>query len=143
MNPSCPCAGGKYLIRDMQSKLFIALNNGVLGLHTLPTDHPANYDLGPYWNCVEKNNMWFGLKNTVSGGFITSNNFGGCDAMDLNHEAKQSFCPRHQPDGGYVLLFRSGERLSPLSVVGMDKKKLEFKHGDKGASWEFIRVDSL
>ncbi|RAH49865.1 uncharacterized protein BO95DRAFT_479139 [Aspergillus brunneoviolaceus CBS 621.78] len=144
---SCPWPGGKYIIRETESKLVIALKNGGLGLYALPTKETVDYDLGFYWNCVENDKGWLGLRNTVSGGFIglasvQSSKAKISNATSLYHTMRHSFCARQHPDSGYVLLFIDTDDDDALLPMTTSNERLTFRYG-KVTRWEFIKVDSL
>lgn len=138
---SCPWPGCKYIIRETESKLVIALKDGGLDLYALPTKETVNYDLGLYWNCVEKNDGWLGLKNTVSGGFIGLAKSPSFNATNLDHTMRHSFCARQHPDGGYILLFNDTDD-DTLVPMRASNEMLTCRYG-KVTRWEFIKVDSL
>ncbi|RAK79566.1 uncharacterized protein BO72DRAFT_504709 [Aspergillus fijiensis CBS 313.89] len=119
---SCPWPGCKYIIRETESKLVIALKDGGLDLYALPTKETVNYDLGLYWNCcMENEKMWLGFKNTVSAAYMGHSDRQSCwrfQATQLSHGERESFCARQHHDGGYVLLVKHGSGFLPMKAGG-------------------------
>ncbi|KAK1248637.1 hypothetical protein MKX08_006857 [Trichoderma sp. CBMAI-0020] len=91
-----PGDGGLFLIRTRQEPhLYLSLSYGKLEILPLPTG-------GSYWECVKKDG-WFGLRNTVSGGFISHDNKGRICVKDQYLTSHEYFTDCRHPDGGYIL----------------------------------------
>lgn len=136
--PSVPCPGKTYKIYLKDTDKAITLTEGKLLLQS-----PATPSLGCswHWACVEHGN-WLGFRNQVSGNFLGHNGrqgmYSGIHAKEAYQSACESFCVRHHPHGGYVLLVKH-PRSEHLLQICSDGKRLVPKEKD-GDQWIFEEV---
>lgn len=139
---AAPWDGHTFIIRDPESKLVIALRDGVLGLY------PQQYYYGgaSHWRCIESGRMWLGFKNVISGTFIGHNDKGNFFASAKHHGNWEGFCTRQHPGGGHLLLMKKNNDILdgffPMKIGGNKNTELVVSTKQEGGTaWEFIRVD--
>lgn len=152
-----PGDGGPFLIRTRQKPhLFLSLSYGELEILHLATG-------GSYWECVKKDG-WFGLRNTVSGRFISHDDKGRIYVKDHCLTSYECFTDCRDPNGGYILKQLKNptseleestlKEKGPLAYIlkqfmgpsnelmevsiSKDEKSLVHQKGG-GTAWDFIR----
>lgn len=134
--PTMPWPGKIYKIHLRNTDKVIMITDGEVVLQSPAEAQPGG---GWYWVCEEKGN-WLGFRNRVSGNFLGCNEWSGLHAQFTHHSAHGSFCVRHHPDGGYILLVKYA-RDGELRQIGyaLDGKTLVGNEKD-GAQWMFEEV---
>lgn len=139
---AAPWKSNKYIIRDPESKLVIALRNDVLGLFS----ERYYYGGAGRWRSIENGHMWLGFRNIISGTYIGHDGKGKFVANAKRHSDWECFCTRQHPSGGHLLLMKEKkddlDGFFSMTTGGKDNKKLlASTKQEGGTAWEFIRVD--
>lgn len=134
--PSVPCPGKTYKIHLKDTNKVITITEGEVVLQSPAEAQPGG---GWYWVCVEKGN-WLGFRNHVSGNFLGHNGWLGLHAKVKHHDAPGSFCVRHHPLGGYLLLTKYpwGEEMRQIGCASDGKTLIQGKID--GSQWMFEEV---
>jgi hypothetical protein len=129
-----------YMIRNRASDWVLAREHGRLvlkGIADLAT-------CGWHWTCVEKNNGWFGFRETSSGAYLGRDGRGGFIASATRHEGWEYFDVRRHPDGGYQLLsIRWWERMrmvADMRTQGVVEIAGSGNEGVAATLWDFVQV---
>lgn len=139
---TCPWKGGTFIIRNLQTKLVIAIRHGTLGLFHKDT-YQYKYGESSHWCCVENDGMWLGFYNAVTGTYIGHDDSWNLIATARKHRFWECFCVRQHPDGGHVILVRDWDGFLPIRAEGRGRRKLVVGSSrQEGTAWEFIRVGS-
>lgn len=127
-----PGGTGPYLVRARGSRLFLSLCHGELKFCPEPM-------AGSYWERVPKDG-WFGLRNTVSGRYISHDDNSQIYVKHLHLTPHEYFTDCRDPNGGYILkqLKSSTNELMEVSI-SKNKKSLEH-HKRGGTAWDFIET---
>lgn len=125
---------GPFLIRTRQEPhLYLSLCYGELKFLPFPT-------AGSYWKCPRQNG-WFGLRNSVSGRYISYDDSNGqIYVKHLHFTTHEYFTDCRDPNGGYILkqLKRPTNELMEVSI-SKDKKSLVHQKSG-GTAWDFIET---
>ncbi|KAL7924804.1 hypothetical protein ACQKWADRAFT_285993 [Trichoderma austrokoningii] len=122
---------GPYLVRTRQEpRLFLSLCYGELQFLPIPT-------AGSYWKCTRKDG-WFGLRNTVSGRYISHDDKGQIYVKVLHLTPHEYFTDCRDPNGGYILKQLKSPTNELMEVsISKDKKSLVHQK-EGGTAWDFI-----
>ncbi|KAL2811969.1 hypothetical protein BJX63DRAFT_264137 [Aspergillus granulosus] len=144
-----PHKDATFVIRDRETGLVIALDDGELGLHPDEKDSGNGsyiHGRGNHWKCIENDDLWLGFRNSVSREYIGHNGdikgHWRFIAEKKHHKLWEYFCAREQhPKGGHVLLVKHDHGFRAMKAGGKDGRELVVAgKGEKGATWDFIKV---
>jgi hypothetical protein len=141
---SAPWPGSTYIIRStssFSSGHVITLLEG----HIVLAKQGGRGSI--HWDCVEKDG-WLGFRNPVSGKFLGHDDSGALRCVVDHHQFWEYFCVRMKPEGGYVLLMRTGGKAEKLWQVGIKLEKGIKKAENQlaktaepdGIVWDFSKV---
>ncbi|KAH8771081.1 hypothetical protein F5883DRAFT_666604 [Diaporthe sp. PMI_573] len=134
--PSVPCPGKIYKIHLRDTEKVIMVTEGRVVVQSMDQ---AKLGGGWHWVCGEKGN-WLGFRNHVTGTYLGCTLFPGVHAYARQQTLTESFCVRHHPRGGYLLLVNSKEGGGMDQIAcASDGKNLERVAGG-GALWMFEEV---
>lgn len=136
--PSTPCPGKTFIIRDTDSGHLLSLFDGNICLLPVETTGSAFY-----WSC-EETEGWLGFKNLASGEYL-SYHTGEYIISVPHHQGLEYFCLRMVRNGGYVMLLQKfhGKALWAVKVKddeGLQQLVKVEAPRDQGLSWEFIEI---
>ncbi|RDW84147.1 uncharacterized protein DSM5745_04473 [Aspergillus mulundensis] len=137
--PTCPYAGGTFIIRHIKTGRVISLQDGMLRLH----DAGKAHDGGSHWRCIESPDLWLEFRNAVSARFIETDwwqqrQFG---ATGILHSDDAKFCVRPHPGGGYRMLVKYETGFRPMLTGGnLGDRLVVAEVGVFGSLWEFLEV---
>ncbi|KUI65353.1 hypothetical protein VM1G_00768 [Cytospora mali] len=131
-----PWPGRTYKIRHRASRKLITLEEGRLQLQYLGNTNAVG---GWNWVCAEQKG-WLGFRSPVSATYMGHDKRGNIWSKWQHHESHESFCVRHHPAGGYIILVKHGDgrELWPIVANEEGKALIEKKNGDD--QWLFEEV---